>query len=47
MHKIAIVSLLGLWLVCLLTRHTMGGFVHVFLVLAIVLYLFKIVQGPP
>ena len=34
-----------LWLLGLVTAHTMGGFVHVLLVLAIVVVLIRVIQG--
>jgi hypothetical protein len=43
--KIAMVVLLLLWVLGLVTHHTMGGFVHVLLVLALVLWLISMVRG--
>jgi Family of unknown function (DUF5670) len=43
--RTAVILLLLLWALGLLTRHTMGGFVHVLLVLAIVLGLIGLVRG--
>jgi hypothetical protein len=43
--RIAVVVLLLVWVVGLLTGHTMGGFVHVLLVLALVLGLISLVRG--
>ena len=37
--------LLVLWLLGLLTSFTMGGFVHILLVLAIVTVLIRVIQG--
>jgi len=45
MLRTAFIVLLLLWLIGLLTRHTMGGFIHVLLVLAIVLGLINLVRG--
>jgi uncharacterized protein DUF5670 len=45
MLRTACLVLLLLWLIGLLTRHTMGGFVHVMLVLAVVLGLIGLVRG--
>ena len=45
MFRIAVVVLLLVWVVGLLTGHTMGGFVHVLLVLALVLGLISLVRG--
>jgi len=43
--RIATVVLLLLWVLGLVTGHTMGGFVHVLLVLALVLGLIALVRG--
>ncbi len=45
MFRIATVVLLLLWVLGLVTGHTMGGFVHVLLVLALVLGLIALVRG--
>ena len=45
MFRIAVVVLLLVWVVGLVTGHTMGGFVHVLLVLALVLGLISLVRG--
>ena len=37
--------LLVLWLLGLLTSFTMGGFIHILLVLAIVTVLIRVIQG--
>jgi hypothetical protein len=34
-----------LWLLGMVTSYTMGGFVHLLLVLAVVMVLFNIIQG--
>jgi cation transporter-like permease len=39
------VILLVLWLLGLITGYTMGGFVHVLLVIAIIVVLVRVVQG--
>jgi len=39
------VVLLILWLLGLVSSYTMGGFIHVLLVIAIVLVLIRIIQG--
>jgi hypothetical protein len=39
------VVLLVLWLLGLVTSYTMGGFIHILLVLAIVTFLIQIIQG--
>ena len=45
MFRTATVVLLLLWVLGLVTGHTMGGFVHVLLVLALVLGLIALVRG--
>jgi hypothetical protein len=42
---IVAVVLLVLWLVGLVTSYTMGGFIHVLLVIAIVVILIRIITG--
>jgi hypothetical protein len=39
------VIMLVLWLLGLITAHTMGGFVHILLVVAIVIVLVRLIQG--
>ncbi len=39
------VVLLVLWLLGLVSAYTMGGFIHVLLVLAIVIVLVQVIQG--
>lgn len=39
------VVLLVLWLLGLVTSYTMGGFIHILLVLAIVALLIQVLQG--
>ena len=39
------VVLLVLWLLGLVTSYTLGGFIHILLVLAIVVVLFRVIQG--
>ncbi len=34
-----------LWALGLITSYTMGGFIHLFLVLALVAVLFQVIQG--
>lgn len=45
MLKIAAAALLLLWVLGLVTGRTMGGFVHVLLVLALVLGMISLVRG--
>jgi len=44
LYTIAVV-LIVLWLLGLITSYTMGGFVHVLLVIAIITLLVKIING--
>lgn len=44
LETIAVV-LIVLWLLGLVSSYTIGGFIHVLLVLAIVIFLVRIVQG--
>jgi len=39
------VILVVLWVLGLVTAHTMGGFIHVLLVLAIIAVLFRVITG--
>jgi hypothetical protein len=39
------VILIILWLLGLVTSYTLGGFVHILLVLAIVVILIRVIQG--
>ena len=39
------VIMVALWLLGLITAHTMGGFVHVLLVIAIVVVLVRVIRG--
>jgi len=39
------VILLVLWLLGLVTSYTLGGFIHILLVLAIVIFVIRLVQG--
>lgn len=41
------VILLILWVFGFVTAHTMGGFIHILLVVAIVMILVRIIQGRP
>ncbi len=44
LYTIAVI-LLVLWLLGLITSHTMGGFIHALLVIAIVVVLLRIISG--
>jgi len=39
------VVLLILWVLGLVTSYTMGGFIHILLVLAIIVVLLRVIQG--
>jgi hypothetical protein len=39
------VVLIVLWLLGLVSSHTMGGFIHVLLVIAVIVVLLNIIQG--
>ena len=39
------VILIALWLLGLVSSYTMGGFIHLLLVLAVVMVLVRIIQG--
>jgi Family of unknown function (DUF5670) len=41
---IAVIMLI-LWLLGMITAHTMGGFVHILLILALVVVLIRVIQG--
>jgi hypothetical protein len=45
MLETIVVILLILWLLGLVTAYTMGGFIHVLLVIAIVVILIRVIQG--
>ena len=40
-----VVIMLVLWLLGLITSYTMGGFIHVLLVIAIVVVLYRVIRG--
>lgn len=46
LQTIAVV-LLVLWLLGMVTSYTVGGFIHILLVLAIVMVLIRLIQGRP
>ncbi len=39
------VILLIMWFLGLVSSYTIGGFIHILLVIAIVLFLFRVIQG--
>ena len=45
MLNLIAVILIVLWLLGLVTSTTMGGFIHVFLVIAVVVILIRLIQG--
>jgi hypothetical protein len=44
LYSIAVI-LIALWLLGLVTSYTMGGVIHVLLVIAVVMILFQVIQG--
>ena len=46
LYTIAVVLVI-LWLLGLLTSYTMGGFIHILLVIAIVVVLLRVIGGGP
>ena len=44
LYTIAVV-LVVLWLLGLVTSYTMGGFIHILLVIAIIMILLQVIQG--
>ncbi|HSM98925.1 MAG TPA: lmo0937 family membrane protein [Gallionella sp.] len=44
LYTIAVVMLI-LWLLGLITSNTMGGFIHILLVIAIVMVLLRVING--
>jgi len=45
MLETIIVILLILWVLGLVTSYTLGGFIHILLVIAIVVLLLRVIQG--
>lgn len=45
MLEIIVVILIVLWLLGLVTSYTMGGLIHILLVIAIVVVLLRVIQG--
>jgi hypothetical protein len=45
MLETIVIILIALWLLGLLSSYTMGGFIHLLLVLAIVVVLVRVIQG--
>lgn len=46
LYTIAVILLI-LWLLGMVTSYTLGGFIHVLLVIAIVVVLIRIISGRP
>ena len=46
LYTIALVLII-LWLLGLVSSYTMGGFIHILLVIAIVVILVRVIQGRP
>ena len=46
LYTIAVVLLI-LWLLGLVTSYTLGGFIHILLVIAIVVVLLRVIRGVP
>ena len=46
LYTIAVV-LIVLWLLGLVSSYTMGGFIHVLLIIAVVMILIQVIQGRP
>ena len=44
LETIALV-LIVLWLLGFVTSHTMGGFIHILLVIAVVVFLLRVIRG--
>lgn len=40
-----VIILIVLWLLGLLTSYTLGGFIHVLLVVAVIMVLIRLIQG--
>ena len=45
MLEIIAIILLILWVLGLVSAHTMGGFIHILLVVAVVVVLVRVIQG--
>lgn len=46
LYTIAVVLII-LWLLGLVTSYTLGGFIHILLVIAIIVILLRVIQGRP
>ena len=45
MIEVIAVAMLILWLAGVITSNTLGGFIHILLVIAVVMFLVRIIQG--
>lgn len=45
MLETIVIVLIVLWLLGLVSSYTMGGFIHILLVIAIVMILLRVIQG--
>ncbi|MCX5771654.1 MAG: lmo0937 family membrane protein [Candidatus Hydrogenedentes bacterium] len=45
MLETLVVILIVLWLLGLVTQYTMGGFIHLLLVIAVIVILVRLIQG--
>jgi hypothetical protein len=45
MIETIVVVLLVLWVLGLVTSYTMGGLIHILLVIAVVMFLIRVIQG--
>lgn len=45
MIETIVIILIVLWLLGVITSYTLGGFIHILLVIAIVVILFRIIRG--
>ncbi len=44
LYTVAVILLI-LWLLGLVTSYTLGGFIHIFLVIALVVFVFSLISG--
>jgi hypothetical protein len=40
-----IVILLILWLIGIITSYTLGGFIHILLIVAVIIFIVRLIQG--
>jgi hypothetical protein len=46
LYTIAVILII-LWLLGVVTSYTLGGFIHVLLVIAVILVIIRLIQGKP